>query len=341
LSQLSGYTVANLGIGGQTSVQIKNRMIADTGKRTWPSIIWAGRNDSDKGEQVKASIAAMVAALPHKQYVIVSIYNSADENPGSYGYEHIKRLNADLAATYGSHFMNIRPHTVAQYNPAYPQDVKDFQNDIPPTSLRSDFLHPNKPGCSVIANYIYAHMYQLFSVNYCQGAASNPLSTNVKMMAGATLKVYTTATGGTALAADFRPATNTVGSITYYVSQAMDGCESPRTPIIVNVENCGSSASTSSARTSSMSTASTSFDVYPNPFSHTATIDFNLPETQSYTLELYDSRGYVAQKIASGTAQAGQPYSYKVDGTKLQEGMYIVRLTAGKYSKSFTLQLSK
>ncbi|GGF11009.1 hypothetical protein GCM10011383_22770 [Hymenobacter cavernae] len=347
LSTLSGYSVANLGIGGQTSVQIKDRMLADTGKRTWPTIIWAGRNDSDQGEQVKASIAAMVAALPHKEYVVVSVYNGAGESPGTYGYEHVKSLNEDLATIYGSHFLNIRPYTVSQYNRNDPQDVADFNQDTPPTSLRSDFLHPNKAGCAIIANYIYAHINQLFSVNYCVGATSSALSTNVTMLSGATLKVYTTATGGTALAADFRPATTTVGSTTYYVSQVLNGCESARTPITVNINSCGSTATASATSTSRMAVAAAptvsvkTFDVYPNPFSRKATIDFSLTQQQSYTLELYDSFGRQVQQIASGVANADQVYSYQIAGTTLREGLYVVRLTAGKASKTFTITLSK
>ncbi|HEX8350000.1 MAG TPA: PA14 domain-containing protein, partial [Hymenobacter sp.] len=56
-------------------------------------------------------------------------------------------------------------------------------------------------------------------VTYCQGAAANSLSSSVTLASGATLKIYTAATGGTALASDFKPATPTVGSTTYYVSQ--------------------------------------------------------------------------------------------------------------------------
>ncbi|WP_324671426.1 PKD domain-containing protein [Hymenobacter sp. GOD-10R] len=351
LSQLSGYSVANLGIGGQTSVQIKDRMLADPAKHTWPTIIWAGRNDSDQGEQVKASIAAMVAALPHKEYIVVSVYNGSGESPGTYGYEHVMSLNADLASIYGSHFMNIRPYTVSMYNPSDPIDVADYNNDTPPTSLRSDFLHPNKPGCSIIANYIYAHINQLLSVNYCQGATSSSLSTNVRMLNGATLKVYTAATGGTALATDFRPSTTTIGSTTYYVSQTLNGCESARTAVTVNVNNCSSTAtaSTSSARTSSTSTSTSTssmtslsaFDVYPNPFSQQATVDFTFTQTQSYSLELYDSFGRKVQQIATGEAQAATSYSHHIDGTNLNEGIYVVRLVAGKFSKTFTLTLSK
>ncbi|HEX8350287.1 MAG TPA: hypothetical protein VF598_10020, partial [Hymenobacter sp.] len=83
LAQLSGYNVFPGGIGGETSVQIKDRMLADTGKRTWPVIIWAGRNDLNNPDQVKASIAAMVASLTHTNYLILSVFNGAGEGIGT------------------------------------------------------------------------------------------------------------------------------------------------------------------------------------------------------------------------------------------------------------------
>jgi len=330
-------------------VQIRDRMLADTGKRTWPTIIWAGRNDSDQGEQVKASIAAMVAALPHKEYLVISVYNGSGESPGTYGYEHVLSLNADLAAIYGSHFLNIRPYTVSMYNPADPTDVADFNNDTPPTSLRSDFLHPNKAGCSIIANYIYAHFSQLLSVNYCQGATASALSTNVTLLSGATLKVYTAASGGTALAADFRPATASIGSTTYYVSQVLNGCESARTAVTVNITNCASTATASTSNKTLTTTSSTlrtataepSLAVYPNPFAQQATVEFTFSQTQSYSLELYDTFGRKVQQIATGQAQANTPYAYTIEGAGLNEGLYIVRLITGSTSKSFTITLSK
>lgn len=66
-------------------------------------------------------------------------------------------------------------------------------------------------------------------VSYCQNAAAVPLTAT-----GTNLLWYTAATGGTGTATAPTPSTAVVGSVIYYVSQTV-GCESPRTPITVNV----------------------------------------------------------------------------------------------------------
>lgn len=67
-------------------------------------------------------------------------------------------------------------------------------------------------------------------VNYCQNAVAVPLQAT-----GTNLLWYTTATGGTGSATAPTPSTATIGTATYYVTQTIGSCESPRLPIVVNV----------------------------------------------------------------------------------------------------------
>ena len=67
-------------------------------------------------------------------------------------------------------------------------------------------------------------------VTYCQGATAIPLTAT-----GTNLLWYTTATGGTGLTTAPTPATTTVGSTNYYVSQTTGTCEGPRALITVTV----------------------------------------------------------------------------------------------------------
>ncbi|AMJ64061.1 hypothetical protein AXW84_00415 [Hymenobacter sp. PAMC 26628] len=352
LAQLTGRTVYNGGIGGQTSVQIKDRLVAATAKYNWPVIIWAGRNDSDKPDQIKASIATMVATIGHSNYLILGLCNGEGEGIGTYSYGLIKPLNNDLAAIYGNHFLDVRAYLVAHYDPSQPQDMADYAADIPPTSLRQDFLHPNRAGSTLIANYINANMNLLMGATYCQGTVAKPLSSGVAMAAGASLRVYSSPTAATA-ADDFVPATTSLGSTTYYVTQAINGCETPRTPLTINVVNCTSGSPSSAASSATGGTgngtaakqsavaADPVFEAYPNPFADEATINLTLATTQAYSLELYDSRGMLAKHVASGTAQGGTRYQYKVSSHDLAEGIYLVRLIAGKNSKMFKLTMAK
>ena len=67
-------------------------------------------------------------------------------------------------------------------------------------------------------------------IAYCQNATASPLTAS-----GTNLLWYAAATGGTGNATAPTPSTATAGSITYYVSQTITGCEGPRAAIVVNV----------------------------------------------------------------------------------------------------------
>lgn len=67
-------------------------------------------------------------------------------------------------------------------------------------------------------------------VSYCVGTTATALTAT-----GTAIKWYTVATGGTALASAPTPSTANAGATTYYVSQTVSGCESPRASIVVNI----------------------------------------------------------------------------------------------------------
>ena len=66
-------------------------------------------------------------------------------------------------------------------------------------------------------------------VNYCQGVPATPLSAT-----GLNLLWYTTSIGGIG-SISITPSTSAVGSVNYYVSQQVNGCQSPRASLIVMV----------------------------------------------------------------------------------------------------------
>lgn len=67
---------------------------------------------------------------------------------------------------------------------------------------------------------------------YCQGIAAPPLSANAT---GTGLTYYTTPTGGVGTTVAPVPSTTTLGTFTYYISQVIAGCESPRTPVNITI----------------------------------------------------------------------------------------------------------
>jgi Alpha amylase, catalytic domain/Ig-like domain CHU_C associated/Fibronectin type III domain/Carbohydrate-binding module 48 (Isoamylase N-terminal domain) len=66
-------------------------------------------------------------------------------------------------------------------------------------------------------------------IAYCQNTTAVPLTAT-----GTSLLWYTAPTGGIGSATAPTPSTSTVGSVIYYVSQTVNGCESPLAAIVVN-----------------------------------------------------------------------------------------------------------
>lgn len=69
------------------------------------------------------------------------------------------------------------------------------------------------------------------AVTYCQNQAASSLTA-----LGNSLKWYLSPTGGSAEASVPTPSTIIAGATTYYVSQTINGCESPRAPLLVTVK---------------------------------------------------------------------------------------------------------
>lgn len=67
-------------------------------------------------------------------------------------------------------------------------------------------------------------------VTYCQNSTAIPLSAS-----GSNLLWYTAATGGSGSSTAPTPVTTSVGSTSYYVSQTVNNCESPRRQVVVNI----------------------------------------------------------------------------------------------------------
>ena len=64
---------------------------------------------------------------------------------------------------------------------------------------------------------------------------------------------------------------------------------------------------------------------YPNPFNPTSTIEFAIPKTGRYTLELYNSLGQFVKVIADNVYPAGY-HKETLNATNLSSGIYIYRL---------------
>lgn len=161
----SKFNIVNKGVGGETSTQIKDRLVADVANYSKSVIIWAGRNNFNSPATVKADIATMVSTIGHTRYLVVSIFNgdSASEWIGGADYNTIKQLNADLKAIYGSKYVEARDYIVSLHNNSA-QDLIDFSHDVSPVSLRNtgDPLHLNSTGNSLVSDLLISKLGTLF-----------------------------------------------------------------------------------------------------------------------------------------------------------------------------------
>jgi lysophospholipase L1-like esterase len=155
---LNGRPVFNAGVSGQTSTQIAARETASTGTLNWTTIIWAGRNDFATLTPCTTDISNMVAALgTNTNYVVLSVLNAQGEGIGTTAYTEIANLNASLSNSWypSGHYLDVRHALVTNYNPNLPQDVIDFNDDIPPNSLAyAGQVHLNAAGYTLLAGWV-------------------------------------------------------------------------------------------------------------------------------------------------------------------------------------------
>ena len=149
--------------GSVTSCPAGSAFTTDEGvlRRSTPMLLWVGRNNASSRATVNADIAAMVAYSTSSNYLVLSVLNGASEGVGTTAYTNIvTNLNADLATTYGTKFLDVRGYLVVHGLTdagitATTGDVADVAADIVPRSLRYDSVHLNAAGYSVVATQVY------------------------------------------------------------------------------------------------------------------------------------------------------------------------------------------
>ncbi len=72
-------------------------------------------------------------------------------------------------------------------------------------------------------------------------------------------------------------------------------------------------------------------DNYPNPFNPSTEIKFSLPVPSEISLIVYDLLGREVVVLYEGICEAGV-HTVTFDGTELSSGVFIYKLTAGKFS---------
>ncbi|MCB2205348.1 T9SS type A sorting domain-containing protein [bacterium] len=79
---------------------------------------------------------------------------------------------------------------------------------------------------------------------------------------------------------------------------------------------------------------------YPNPFNPSTSIAYNVPEASHVRIAVYNSLGMEVAVLVDETVAAGR-YEASFDASKLSSGTYIYRMTAGDFTQTRSMTLSK
>lgn len=152
---LTGRGVSNLGIGGQTSLQIVDRMLADKSMgRRGIIVSWIGRNDVGISPDLQVTVLAQHArAVANLEagtaYLPCTITPSATETTGTSNHTAILAANAALKAMY--------PVTCVDLYAA----LSTEPDGTIPASLRFDAVHLNDAGYEVVKTTVQAKLTSL------------------------------------------------------------------------------------------------------------------------------------------------------------------------------------
>ena len=79
---------------------------------------------------------------------------------------------------------------------------------------------------------------------------------------------------------------------------------------------------------------------YPNPFNPTTVIEYTIPSNEYTTLKVYDMLGKEVATLVDGPKAIGK-YQVNFDASSLTSGVYVYKLTSGKFSDSKKMVFTK
>lgn len=80
---------------------------------------------------------------------------------------------------------------------------------------------------------------------------------------------------------------------------------------------------------------------FPNPFNPTTLIRFELPQTTNVTLKIYNMNGESVATLAENKNLSKGMNEFEFDASNMSSGIYVYRLTAGKYYETKKMMLLK
>ena len=158
------YYFSRYSEGKEIQIEDNTQVITD-GMKNYKDdlmVIWAGTNDTPNTttiQNVINNIDAMIEYSNNPDYIIIGL-TSKNYMP------EVVEVNEILANKYGEHFLDIRTYILehglsdAEITPTE-QDETDLQNGEIPTSLRSDNVHLNEYGYTIVGTQVYNKLIAL------------------------------------------------------------------------------------------------------------------------------------------------------------------------------------
>ncbi|MCB0266367.1 MAG: T9SS type A sorting domain-containing protein, partial [Calditrichaeota bacterium] len=80
---------------------------------------------------------------------------------------------------------------------------------------------------------------------------------------------------------------------------------------------------------------------FPNPFNGETIIRFSLPQSETVTLEIFNTLGERVSKIIENKAFIAGTHEQRIDANRFTSGVYFYRITAGDFQKTRKMLLIK
>jgi lysophospholipase L1-like esterase len=116
-----------------------------SGLVTW---IWVGRNNAADGRRIEDDVDAMVKHVGHDRFLIASITTRASDKERRLAL--ISEVNSNLKKKYGERYVDVLSMLLASGTDPK-KDAPLIERGIVPASLRSDDVHLNDLGYSLVA----------------------------------------------------------------------------------------------------------------------------------------------------------------------------------------------
>lgn len=168
LSGSTGLSPIELGNGGETMFQISARVVSTISSYSAATDVflleggWNNRaNDASYDIQAVAdAVSAFRSLNPSVRFLVMGVPTSSDSSDfiGGANRARIDAMNSSRASVYTDRFVDVNTWLVDHYNSSIAQDVTDHSNGIVPSSLRSDLIHWNDAGHSLVRAALLAKM---------------------------------------------------------------------------------------------------------------------------------------------------------------------------------------